>query len=214
VRVVLVAAKQLALAKSRLAPALPSNVERATLAEAMFLDVLAAAVGARRAERVAVVTSDTRLMGYARAAGAILVDEEFPRGLNVAVRMATTRLIDAGATTVCTVLSDIPLTTSGDIDEALAVAPAAQVVLIPSRDCSGTNMMVRTPPDVIATQFGRLSLVRHREDCRVRAISCRVVRISRPALDLDVRADLIEFARTPTMTHTFRKLDRLGLLHG
>jgi len=214
VRVVLVAAKQLALAKSRLAPALPSNLERATLAEAMFRDVLAAALSARLADRVAVVTSDIRLIGYARAAGTLVVDEEFPRGLNVAVRIATTALRDAGATTICTVLSDIPLTTGADIDTALTVDPAAQVVLIPSRDCSGTNMIVRTPPDVIATQFGRLSLVRHREDCRERAISCQVVRISRPALDLDLPADLIEFARTPTMTHTFRNLDRLGLLHG
>ncbi|MGH7843311.1 MAG: 2-phospho-L-lactate guanylyltransferase [Candidatus Binataceae bacterium] len=215
-RIVLVAAKQLALAKSRLAPALPVSIERAALAEAMFRDVLAAALSSRRADRVAVVTSDPRLIGYARVNGAIVVDEEFPRGLNVAVRMATTELIGAGATAICTVLSDIPLTTSADIDAALAAHATAQpgVVLIPSRDCSGTNMIVRTPPDVIATQFGRLSLVRHREDCRRRAIPCQVVRMSGPALDLDVPADLIEFARTPTMTHTFANLGRLGLLHG
>jgi 2-phospho-L-lactate guanylyltransferase len=216
VRIVLIATKQLALAKSRLAPALPSSVERAALAEAMFRDVLAAALSSRLADGVAVVTSDVRLTGYTRAAGAIVIDEEFPRGLNIAVRLATTALINAGATTVCTVLSDIPLTTGADIDTAFAAHTAAErgVVLIPSRDCSGTNMMVRRPPDVIATQFGRLSLVRHREDCRLRGIACEVVRISAPALDLDVPADLIEFARTPTMTHTFRNLDRLGLLHG
>ena len=46
------------------------------------------------------------------------------------------------------------------------------------------------------------------------ALECEVVRLIRPALDLDVPADLIEFVRTPTMTHTFGHLTRLGLLHG
>jgi 2-phospho-L-lactate guanylyltransferase len=216
VRIVLIAAKQLALAKSRLAPTLPSAIERAALAEAMFRDVLAAAFGARLADQVAVVTSDIRLLGYARAAGAVLIDEEFPRGLNVAVRLASAELTKMGARTVCTLLSDVPLTTGTDIDVALGAADTAgpKVVLVPSRDCSGTNMIVRTPPEVIATRFGRFSLMRHREDCHQRGIRCEIVGIDRPALDIDLPTDLIEFARTPSMTHTFRHLDRLGLLHG
>jgi 2-phospho-L-lactate guanylyltransferase len=227
VRIVLIAAKQLALAKTRLAPALPSVAERALLAEAMFRDVLSAAVSARTADRVAVITSDPVLIAAAGSARAMIIDEQFPRGLNVAVSLATEQLMLAGAQTVCTILSDIPLITGADIDAALAARPDADrqgaaesarrgqnaVVLIPSGDFSGTNMIVRTPPDVIATQFGRLSLVRHREDCRKRAIPCEIVRLMRPALDLDLPADLIEFARTPSMTHTYGHLARLGMIH-
>jgi 2-phospho-L-lactate guanylyltransferase len=216
VRIVLVAAKQLALAKSRLAPAIPSAVERAALAEAMFRDVLHAASSAQSADRIAVVTSDRTLIGLAQATGATIVDEEYPRGLNVAVRLATAKLMAAGATAICTVLSDIPLVTGADIDAAFAALPAGErgVVLVPSQDFSGTNLIVRTPPDVIATQFGRLSLVRHREDCRQRGIACAIVRRCGPALDLDVPADLIEFGRTPSMTHTWRQLERLGVRPG
>ncbi len=214
-RIVLVAAKELALAKTRLAPALPSAGERATLAEAMFRDVLSAALGARAVDRVAVVTSDPVLTELARQGDAIVIDEGAPRGLNVAVRMATDELIRSGATTICTVLSDIPMVTGEDIDAALSAMPPAgpAAVLTPSRDFSGTNMIVRRPPDVIATQFGWLSLVRHLDDCRNRSIACKVIRLIRPALDLDLPADLIEFVRTPTMTHTFSHLARLGLLH-
>jgi 2-phospho-L-lactate guanylyltransferase len=216
VRFVLVAAKELALAKTRLAPALPSGAERALLGEAMFRDVLSAALAAHSADRVAVVTSDRLLISHARAAGATIIDEGTPRGLNVAVRFATDELIRAGADTICTVLSDVPMVTGDDIDAAFEAMPPedAAVVLIPSRDFSGTNMIVRRPPDVIAAQFGRLSLVRHRDDCRRRGLACRVLRQIRPALDLDLPADLIEFVRTPTMTHTFGHLARTGLLHG
>ena len=104
-RFILIAAKQLDFAKTRLAPVLPPG-ERRELAEAMFRDVLAASLGSTAADHVAVVTSDAGLLAMARAAGALLIDEEFPRGLNVAVALGTSALIAQGARTVCTVLSN------------------------------------------------------------------------------------------------------------
>ena len=215
-RAVLIAAKQLAFAKTRLAPALPATEERVALAEAMYRDVLSAALSAQAPAMVAVVTSDPTLLALARTGGARTIDEEYPRGLNAAVGLGTEYLIGRGATAVCTVLSDIPLVTGEDIDASFTAMPAGGrgVVLVPSHDLSGTNLMTRTPPDVIATRFGRMSLARHREDCRTRGIACEIVRMARPAMDLDVPRDLIEFARMPSMTHTFGQLTRLGMVHG
>lgn len=214
-RAVLIAAKELRLAKTRLMAVLPSVGERSSLAEAMFRDVLNAALSARSPERVAVVTSDPQLMMLAQNEGAMVINEEYPRGLNAAVRLATMRLSAAGITCTCTVLSDIPLMAGDDIDAAFAGIPgdSQAVSLVPSRDFSGTNMIVRRPPDVIDTQFGRLSLVRHLEDCRQRRIACRLVRLERPALDIDVPADLQEFEQRHSLTHTQAHLARLSLLH-
>jgi 2-phospho-L-lactate guanylyltransferase len=214
VRAVLIAAKQLPLAKTRLIPALPTVSERSALAEAMFRDVLSAALNARIPERVIVVTCDPVLMMLAQNAGAIVINEEYPRGLNVAVRLATTKLAAAGTTCVCTLLSDIPLVTGDDIDAAFAAMPDEQraVALVPSRDFSGTNIIVRKPPDVIATQFGRFSLIRHLDDCRQQGIACQIVRLERPALDLDLPADLQEFERRHSLTHTQAHLARLTLV--
>jgi 2-phospho-L-lactate guanylyltransferase len=214
VRAVLIAAKQLALAKTRLMPVLPSVSERSSLAEAMFRDVLSAALNARTPERVAIVTSDAALMALAHKAGALVIDEAYPRGLNAAVRLATSKLIDAGMTCICTLLSDIPLVTGDDIDAAFSAMPIEQqaVTLVPSLDFSGTNIIVRRPPDIIATQFGRFSLIRHLDDCRRCGIGCQVVRLERPALDLDVPADLQEFERRRSLTHTQAHLARLCLM--
>lgn len=215
-RVVLIAAKELAFAKTRLADALPAAAERCALAEAMFRDVLSAALSASGPHRVAVVTSEPALLEVAREAGAIAIDEGFPRGLNVAVRLAADRLVKCGATTVCTMLSDTPRVSGEDIDATFAAMPAGGrgVVLVPSRDFSGTNMIARTPPEVIATHFGRFSLVRHLDECRTGGIPCEVLRLQRPALDLDLPADLFEFARLPGTSHTQSHLARLGLIHG
>lgn len=211
VRVVLIAAKELVLAKTRLASDLPPS-ERRALAEAMFRDVLGAAMRASAADHVAVVTSDRGLLAMARGAGALAIDEEFPRGLNAAVRLATGALVAEGATEMATVLSDIPRVTGEDINAAFAELPAHPgVVLVPSREFTGTNIIVRTPPDVVPTRFGRLSLARHLDDCRRMGVPCRVVRMMRAAIDLDLVRDLLEFARVPSATHTFNQLARLGI---
>ncbi|HEY6418917.1 MAG TPA: 2-phospho-L-lactate guanylyltransferase [Candidatus Binataceae bacterium] len=213
-RIILIAAKHLAFAKTRLAPHLPAS-ERAALAEAMFRDVFAAALSARSADHVAVVTSDPGLLALARGAGAIAIDEEYPRGLNAAVALATGALAVQGAETVCTVLSDIPLITAGDIDAVFAAMPpeGRGAVLVPSRDFSGTNVIARSPAGVIPTRFGRLSLVKHLDDCRQQGLPCQVLRLSRPALDLDLHSDLVEFVRAASPTRTLSHLTRLGIAH-
>lgn len=190
------------------------EAERHALAEAMFRDVLAAAMASRSADRVAVVSSDPTLLAASRDAGAVVIDEEYPRGLNAAVRLATDALAAAGATELCTVLSDIPLVSGHDIDEVFAAMPKGRgAVLVPSRDFSGTNIIARSPADAIPTLFGRLSLVRHLDECRRAALPCEIIRQSGPALDLDLLADLLEFVRTAGPTNTLNQLTRLGLAH-
>ncbi len=212
-RFILIAAKQLQFAKTRLSPVLPPG-ERRALAEAMFRDVLAASLRATAADRVAVVTSDPGLLAMARSAGALLIDEEFPRGLNVAVALGTSQLIARGARTICTVLSDIPLTAAEDIDAVFAAMPPGRgAVLVPSRDFSGTNIICRSPSDAVPTRFGRMSLVRHLDDCRSADVPAKVLRLAGPALDLDVIADLAEFERAGSATHTQSHLARLGIAH-
>jgi 2-phospho-L-lactate guanylyltransferase len=213
VRIILIAAKQLEFAKTRLAPVLPPD-ERRALAEAMFRDVLGAAMGAKAANHVAVVTSDAGLLALARGVGALVIDEEFPRGLNAAIALATSALIAQGASTICTLLSDIPLIEAEDVDAAFAAIPGERAaVLVPSRDFSGTNIICRSPADVVPTRFGRMSLVRHLDDCRTANVPARVLRLARPALDLDVIADLVEFERAGSATHTQNRLARLGIAH-
>src|SRR5216684_4347178 len=150
------------------------------LAEAMFRDVLAASLSSTQHDHVAVVTSDRSLLETARTAGAIIIDEEFPRGLNAAVALATHALVAEGATTICTVLSDIPLITAADIDEVFDRAPTESgVVLVPSHDWTGTNLMLRCPGEAISTRFGTSSLSRHRAECVRLDLRCEILPLPR-----------------------------------
>ena len=80
-RFILIAAERLEFAKTRLAPVLPPD-ERRALAEAMFRDVLAAAVGAnpgcRPRRRGDIGRGRATRDGTRRPANALAIDEEFP----------------------------------------------------------------------------------------------------------------------------------------
>jgi 2-phospho-L-lactate guanylyltransferase (CobY/MobA/RfbA family) len=82
---------------------------------------------------------------------------------------------------------------------------------VPSRDFTGTNIIARSPGDVIPTMFGRMSLVKHLDECRRAQVPCEIIRQTGPALDLDLLADLLEFVRTAGPTNTLNQLAQLGL---
>jgi len=213
VRVVLIPAKALSVAKTRLGKRF-SDAQRRALARAMYLDVLEAALAARSPDRVAVVSSEAEMLSTAREMGAIALDERFPRGLNAAVKFATAHLAAAGARELAVVLSDIPLVTPDDIDAMFeaAQAKARCVVLTPSREGTGTNMVLRRPPDVIKTRFGPRSLARHIGECRLAGVEQVIFPCWRAALDLDRPEDIAQFIQAASAGHTFRELTRLGLL--
>jgi 2-phospho-L-lactate/phosphoenolpyruvate guanylyltransferase len=210
VRAVLIAAKELAFAKTRLGR-LPQR-ERELLAEAMFRDVLEAAMNFKGADLVAVVTSDRALLETARRAGAAAIDEHYPRGLNAAVAMATGQLVGHGVTTLCTLLSDTPAVNAGDIEMVFAALGTERgVVLTPSRDARGTNIILRRPADVIPTRFGKSSLALHRVECERLGVPCNLLHLTGPAMDLDEVADLIDFISLAKPSHTLSRLGRFEL---
>ena len=208
-RAVLIAAKELAFAKTRLGRF--AQRERELLAQAMFRDVLDAATAFKQADCVAVVSSDDSLLELARRAGATVIDERYPRGLNAAVAMATHELAAAGVTTLCTLLSDTPLLTAGDIEKVFAAIPDRGVVLTPSRDARGTNIILRRPADVIPTRFGKRSLALHRLECARLGVACILQHLPGPAMDLDEIADLVDFMSIGKNSHTLSQLGRFEL---
>ena len=205
-RALLIAAKELAFAKTRLG-SLPQR-QRELLAAAMFRDVLAAALNFK-AGRTALrwLPRIGALLDEARRCGAMAIDERYPRGLNAAVALATRELIAAGATSLCTLLSDTPLVTAADIRQVFAAAAAVPgVVLVPSRDARGTNIILRRPPDVIPTRFGQRSLALHRSECERWRVPCKVLHLAGPAMDLDELQDLRDFISVANATHTLAQL--------
>lgn len=208
VKVALLPAKPLPLAKTRLSPRLDDR-ERMAMAGAMFADVLCALNAATGLDAVVVVTADATLAERGKSAGAVVLDEGTPRGLNGAVALGTEFALRLGATSVLVLLSDVPLVLPTDIDELLARAPAHGALVVPSKEGTGTNAMFRQPPAIFPPCFGGRSLERHVAAAERCGLPCEIVRSARIGFDLDTPEDLQTFASRESATETYREILRL-----
>jgi len=177
-------------AKTRLAEFL-SDAERRRLAWAMFEDVTAAATAACRPDRVVLVSSFPPALENARALGWEVLVEETQVSESASVDWASRVLSGSGFDTVLRLPADLPLVQADDIDELLSIeldSPGA--LLVPSREVTGTNAIIRTPPALFPSRFGPNSLALHRQEAARVGVECLVVTNRRIGLDIDEPADL------------------------
>lgn len=189
-RALLLPVKDLRNAKQRLASILTPE-ERFALAQAMLADTLRAVRGVQQAEKIFVVTNYKPAMQAARENGWEILPEEQQISESVSVDAASRQCQESGITAVLRLPLDLPLVTSTDIDELLvAECVAPGVVMVPSRDGTGTNAILRKPPTLFPSHFGNGSFAKHcAEAIRTGAqiVQRRNVRLE---MDVDDESDL------------------------
>ena len=184
--IAIVPVKSLSEAKRRLANHLDPE-ERRALVLAMLDDVLTALGKSRLFSETHVISPDLSLertarnhrVGFIRQKGA---------GLNAAIRQAMRYLARSNVSSVTTVLADLPLAKPSDFTELVRISDQSpRVVLAPSLK-GGTNVMLRSPPNLIKTSYGRWSYAKHLRAGQGKNVP--VYSVSNPRLSFDV--DTIE----------------------
>ena len=189
-RYILIPVKDLTRAKQRLGN-LMSQEQRTRLAWAMLENTFAAAARARNADRVAVVTLYAPAIELAEKYDMESIRETEQISESVSVDFGSREARKRGATTVLRLPIDLPLITTADIEAILDHENAeTPVVIVPSRDGTGTNAILRRPPDLFPSHFGPDSLRKHLHEAARLQVNCRVVHLERIALDIDDPADI------------------------
>ena len=189
-RALLLPIKDLSHAKKRLADVL-SPEERFCLAQAMLADTARAVRGVRRAERIFVVTSYPPAMQLAEENGWKIIREHQQISESHSVDYASKHCDQQGVTALLRLPLDLPLIRAADIEELLAAdfySPA--LVIVPSRDGTGTNAMLRTPPTLFPSHFGPGSFAKHLAEARTVNAQVTVRRNPRVEMDVDDESDL------------------------
>jgi 2-phospho-L-lactate guanylyltransferase len=215
-RALLLPIKDLRYAKQRLS-AFVIPEERFELAQAMLADTLRAVRGVRKAEKVFVATNYPPAMRAAEENGWELLREEQQISESISVDAASRECERRGITTVLRIPLDVPLVHASDIDDLLSVECAAPaLVIVPSRDGTGTNAILRTPPTLFPSHFGSGSFAKHCDEAQRSAAQILVRRNARLEMDVDDEADLralVQHDLNGTETGTWlRKNDILARL--
>jgi 2-phospho-L-lactate guanylyltransferase len=205
VRAIVLPVKSLDEAKGRLSPVL-SAIERAALTLAMLEDVLDITLD-MPGWATWVVSPDETVLEVAAGRGAEPITEEHPP-LSSALHQVEQEALDRGLGALAVLLPDTPLLTPVTLTRALHTL--GPVVLGPSLDGSGTNLLLRRPPGTIASRFGPDSYRRHLQTAVEAEVPVSVVEHRDLGFDLDHPDDILTVlkARRPGRTReVLRELD-------
>ncbi len=198
-------------AKGRLAGIL-QPVERYQLSRAMMTDVLSVLLASKRFAGTLVVTPDEEVADTALAAGARVFREATNQGPAKAVTAAALWLAGKDCRGIVGIMSDLPAVTIPEIDTLLSShGDPPAVTLAPSRDGTGTNAVVCSPPDIIGLSFGAGSLSSHLQSAKRRGIMPNIVNLPGLGLDLDQPRDLLDFIKRGMNSRSARYLRKQGV---
>ena len=205
-RVIAVPVKSLGRGKSRLAPVL-SPLERGALTLAMFEDVLDATLGLEGWETW-VASADESVLEIAVGRRARTIVEQ-GRSLRAAIEQIEEEAAGRAAEALAIVPADLPLVTGAAL--TAAVHTLGPVVLAPSADERGTNLLLRRPPNAIPSRFGADSYRRHLEAAAERDLPIAVIERGELAFDLDDPGDILTMLRSRRPGRTLEVCRELGL---
>ncbi len=205
-RAIALPVRSLEESKSRL-DAVCTPLERAAITLAMLEDVI------DETERITgwqtwVVSPDETVLELAMGRGVHTLAEE--RGpLGNAVRQVEEEAAARGVEALAVLLPDTPLLSAWALTKALHTL--GPVVLAPSTDELGTNLLLRRPPSAIGAHFGADSYRRHLEAAAERGVPTSIVELSDLAFDLDVPSDILTVLETRRPGRTLEVCRELDL---
>lgn len=187
---IVIPVKAFANAKSRLAGYLSPD-ERAGLAKGFCLDVFATIAKVRGLDAVLVISNESSALELAKQNGWDTLIESQQLSEAASVDFACCHCEAIGIKALLRIPTDIPLLRSEDVEQIFAALPEApSCVIVPSRDGTGTNTLLRSPPCAFPSFFGKDSLGRHREAARAAGVTVKIIRNPRIELDVDEPGDL------------------------
>lgn len=189
-RALLLPVKDLRHAKKRLMGVLTPE-ERFALAQAMLADTIRAVQGVRRAEKVFVVTNYQPALDLAEEKRWTILREDRQFSESHSVDYASRVCEERGVTGLLRVPLDVPLVQASDIDDLLTTeCRTPGLVIVPSRDGTGTNAILRTPPTLFPSHFGEGSFAKHVAEAERQRAHVILRNNARLEMDVDDEADL------------------------
>lgn len=189
-RAILIPVKEFSAAKSRLAPRF-SPEERAALAAALCRDFFVVIGQVHCADKVFVASKELEVLDWAKARGWETIPESEQISESASVDNASRLLAERGITALLRLPADLPLVGPHDIAPLFdQMGSPPFTLLVPSRDGTGTNALLRSPPALFPSHFGQGSFDKHLAEAARAGAETRIFYNPRIAKDVDDIEDL------------------------
>jgi 2-phospho-L-lactate/phosphoenolpyruvate guanylyltransferase len=188
----IVPVKNFQQAKSRLSVLLRKE-QRVELSRFLLQDTLNTLLLCRELAKIVVVSSDPLVKEITQNLGLECLLQSQDKGVNSAVRCADRFLSTKGNWVSITIPCDLPLLLAKDIDDVCQVIPKEgnSVIISPSYKFDGTNLLARSPSNVITdTRYDHDSFRGHLEASIDAGAITKVLLSNRLMIDLDTPEDL------------------------
>ena len=190
---IIVPFKNFKLAKTRMRKDLSAR-ETEKIVERMLTHVLEEVSKSEMSEANFIITNDKKAINIANRFGVKIIEEDKQLSESASVDCASKILIEKGATSVLRIPGDLPLLSFKDIDAIFKEAEQSNsCIVVPSKSGSGTNAMLRTPPDIIQSFFGENSLEKHIKEFEDKEVQYKIIENKNIGLDIDCLNDLEHF---------------------
>lgn len=177
-------------AKSRLSGRL-DGWQRAALVEAMLLDMLEILRSIQSIDKVWVVTPTPALANIAAEAGACIISDNGPGGLNSAFGQARDRIsAEFPATATLLLPGDLPLLDANEVDALIRASSAHSIAIAPADYDGGTGALALPAQCSIPVAFGPDSFARHIAAAANHGFKTCIMQAPSLSLDIDRPADL------------------------
>ncbi len=187
---ILIPVKEFRESKKRLAPHF-SPAERAALAEALCKDFFSTVAAVRGVDRVFVISKESLALEWARTFGWQTIRESQQVSESSSVDAASCHCAHLRVSSLLRLPIDIPVAEAEDIEAIFdEVDSTPGFVIVPSRDGTGTNALLRNPPNLFPSHFGPNSFALHLAEAQRCGVPARVLRNARIELDVDEQEDL------------------------
>lgn len=173
----------------------------------MLEDILLSVSLAKKTSRTYVVSSDPEILKFAQRFGVGPIQEESDGGVTSAVERAISALQHFDGWLILP--ADIPLLSPSDIKTVLTLHRlGSQIIISPSEDYSGTNLLLVTQKRRITLHYDDDSFNKHVKEATASGASTAVYYSENVAFDMDHARDVHRYFRFGRRNSTMNFLER------
>ena len=161
------------------------------LCQVLLEEVLETISQSSHIDKILLVSKEDEAFQIGKKFDCVEIFDETESGVNNAVMLADSWISTNSFTRSVIFPQDIPFMTTHDIDTLFNFCiPENSVILVPSRHFDGTNALIRTPSDIMATRYDEGSYRSQFDSAVIKTSHYSLALIQRIMLDIDSRDDV------------------------